>query len=90
MLNKIVATLKQKEISMAKLAELTGIDKRTIYHILQNDEHFNKCSYKKITKILHALNIDNEPVIIAGDKIYHLNIETFNAVNQILSRLSIL
>jgi len=88
MLNKILNVLEQKGISKAELAQKAGIKERTLYHILESEENFQKCAYKTVKKILCTLKIDGNFIIIAGNKIYHLNEETFNVVLHILSKFS--
>ena len=88
MLNEILSVLEHRGISKAKLSKITGIEKRTIYHVLQNEENFQNSSYKIVSKIQQVLNVCCGPAIVVGDKIYRFKNETFNTVVQILGALA--
>lgn len=57
-LNDVVCAMKEQGINAVKLSELTGIGQRTVYHILSNEENFNRTAWGNVFKIFIALGLD--------------------------------
>lgn len=55
--------MEKQKITVPLLSNLTGISPRTLYYILDDQDNFEKTSYKNIQVIMAALKINEQQVV---------------------------
>lgn len=59
----VLDAMRKQEITVPHLSHITGISPRTLYYILEDQDNFEKTSYKNIQVIMAALKISEQHVV---------------------------
>ena len=59
----VLNAIEKQNITIPHLSHLTGISPRTLYYILDNEDNFEKTSYRNIQVIMAALKIKEQQVV---------------------------
>ena len=85
MYSEVMKIMEAKQITVASLSELTGIEKNSLYYILRSEDNFKKTSFKNVILILDAIKI---PAVFAGGKVYRLAYADIMALQVLLNRIA--
>lgn len=81
---KLKALLKEKNMTIKELSDITGISKNTLYSITKRDTRAPRIEI--IEKIAAALNIDSEELLSLDDITIEIN-RTFNKMDREISQI---